>query len=90
MASLAEIDAEGTAAVTALKAGDYDTALLRILCAQTLLATTPDMEMDGQRKEYRDKANHFDRLYSQVEKAKNRASTAARRIVTIPVYRSCQ
>lgn len=87
MASLAEIDAEANAAVTALKAGNYDEALLRIDCAQVLIATTPDMEMDRQRKEYSDRDKHFDALRKRIEKIQ--AKSTAGKLASIPVHRKC-
>ena len=42
--SLSEVEAEMAAAVAALKSGDYDTALVRAMCAQGLIAVSPDFE----------------------------------------------
>lgn len=88
MASLSEIDQEAALAVAAIKAGNYDTALLHITCAQMLIATTADMEMDRQRKEYRNREAHFDSLYKRVIALKQKAGRGGR-LKSIGVRRRC-
>jgi len=72
--SLAEINTEMTAAVAALKAADYDTALTRALCAQGLIAASPDVKHGDEEISW-----SFERVESFVQKIRRAqaADTAA-------------
>ncbi|MBE3132295.1 MAG: hypothetical protein IMZ55_02395 [Acidobacteria bacterium] len=77
--SIADVNSAMSAAVAALRAGDYATALTESLAAQGLINCLPSASRSGGQleSELRYSAADIDAFVSRVERMKNQAAAAA-------------